>query len=98
MAAPGTAALGGACATDANCASQLCAVRGDDKVCSEPCWPSGASCSGELSCQHADDERLLCLPPAPDEGGCCGTSRHPGRSLALAGMVLGLLARRRRRA
>ncbi len=93
--APGTAALGAACVTDGACASQLCAQRGDDQVCSEPCWPSGMACSGALSCQHADDERLVCLPPPPDEGGCCGTSRHPGASLTLAGLVLGLLGRRR---
>jgi hypothetical protein len=96
----GTAALGDACASDAACASQLCAVRGDDRVCSEPCWPSGAACAGaggELSCQHADDERLLCLP-ALDGGGCCGAGGRPAGPLALALFVLGALAIRRRSA
>ena len=96
VAAAGTAALGDACTSDAACASQLCVTRGDDRVCSEPCWPSGATCTGDLSCQHADDERLVCLPPPPDEGGCCGAGRRPRGSLVLGLVVVGLVARRRR--
>ena len=100
VAPTGTAAIGATCANDAACASQLCAARGADRVCSEPCWPAGATCAGgdgDLACQHADDERLLCLPPPPDDGGCCGSSRRPAGSLALAGLVLGGLGLRRRR-
>ncbi|HVV85427.1 MAG TPA: hypothetical protein VHE35_20350, partial [Kofleriaceae bacterium] len=100
VAPAGTGAIGDACASDAACASQLCAARGGDHVCSEPCWPTGATCEGglgDLSCQHADDERLVCLPPAPDEGGCCTTSRDPRGPLALALLSLAFLSRTRPR-
>jgi hypothetical protein len=95
--APGTAGIGDPCASDGECASQLCAVRDGERVCSQPCWPSGSACAGgdgDLSCQHADDERLVCLPP-PDTGGCCSAGGRPTGPLALALLLAAVLGRRR---
>lgn len=97
VAPAGTLAVGAACTSDSACASQWCAVRGDDRLCAAPCWPLEGACDGDLTCQPADDERLACLPPLPEAGGCCSTGGAPTGAVPLTGLVAGLLLRRRRR-
>lgn len=99
--APMLALEGEACASDAECASGLCLVSGEEGVCTSLCSGEDA-CAAGLECRRTEDGmRSVCLAPArPAEsgGGGCSAS-HPGGGAAwLAGLLLALglaLARRR---
>lgn len=93
-----TGALGAACSTDEECADHLCVAAEGAAVCSQPCFPDGAACGSDLACRAADDETFACLPPAPEDGGCCSGAADPGASGALLVIGLGRWRRRRRQA
>lgn len=94
---PGAGALGDGCATDDDCASKLCEPSGGAGVCTQPCYPAGASCAPGFTCRAADDESLACLV-AVDDGGCCSTGGAPAGPALLAIAAGAALVRRRRRA
>jgi len=80
--------LGAPCQAAADCRSGLCDTsRG---VCAEPCGP-GASCPDGFACEPVADGKACTLP----DRGCCSTGGAPG--LALVGLTLAFVLRRRRR-
>lgn len=92
-----TGGLGDACTADEQCAEKLCVAVDGEAVCSQPCFPEGASCNDGLACRAGDDEGFACLPPAPDDGGCCSGAADPGATGVLLVLGLGVWRRRRQR-
>lgn len=91
-----TGALGAACSADEECASGLCIAAEGASTCSAPCFPDGAVCGDGFTCRAGDDEGFACLTPAPDDGGCCSSSRDPRGSIALFAIVVAALGFRAR--
>lgn len=92
--------LGDGCPYPQFCKSLLCWGSEGEKVCTQECRPEDTdACPGGFRCETSPSGNgTVCLPV--DSGGCCRVDRSgaPGLTQAgLAALVLGALARRRRR-
>lgn len=88
---PSPGAAGTTCATDRDCASELCLAPAghDDTVCTQRCFSDlpGLGCPADSTCHAATDGREACFAP-PDTGGGCSATSGADASLALAIAVL----------
>lgn len=88
--------LGGACSTNADCVSGMCASSGDRQLCTEPC---DTSCPEGFACSPAGDGNV-CWPndDGGGEGGGCNTGGGGAPASALLGLLFAfVIARRPRR-
>lgn len=96
---PPSVELGGACADDRECLSGLCPQKGDERYCSQTCFPGVSDqCPAEFDCLAVGVDNGVCWPRNPGgDGGGCDTSGGNGLG-ALALVLLGVIwaARRRR--
>ncbi len=96
---PTLAAIGGACAVDADCQSNTC--NPDQKTCSQECAAPGSSCPSGFVCGDQNSKRV-CLPEPKDEDGGCSIGARSERSSTpflglLACSLAGFFARARRK-
>ena len=102
----GGAAEGDACAADTDCASALCVALGGEAVCVAPCDRTDPGCDGGQGCIRMGGYDVLgvCYDNGggTDGGGNTGmcalgaSPAGPWASLALLGLLLAVLALRRR--
>jgi MYXO-CTERM domain-containing protein len=98
---PPSKQLGDACMVTQECLSGLCLGVGDSKVCSQKCYiGQPAGCPDGFTCTLAGASDAYCLAAAPPQG-CCSAGDTGLGSIAtqggLAGLVLAIAVRRRRR-
>ncbi|HUH05231.1 MAG TPA: Ig-like domain-containing protein [Kofleriaceae bacterium] len=95
-----TGELGDECNIQQDCISDLCPENGGEKRCSELCNPQLTDqCGMEFDCLPAGNSGV-CWPAEGEGGGCCSVGadgRAPWAELALFGLLLGVIVRRRRR-
>jgi V8-like Glu-specific endopeptidase len=99
--APELELLGGACTTNEECFTGLCAGLGSSMVCTRFCGPESLCPSGFICAATGDGETAVCVsadePTTPPADDGCHTSRSAPSGLAMAAVALGLLAWRKRR-
>lgn len=92
------AALGEACTTNRDCASQICGSDGKRDYCMQACDSgSDGSCPGGYYCGEIDDAPF-CIAGTKPKGGCDfgrGGEAPAGALLVVAGALAALLLRRR---
>jgi MYXO-CTERM domain-containing protein len=93
---PPAGETGDSCEYDQFCTSGRCGTIGGDSFCTQTCNASLNNCPDGFDCLANGGENI-CWPP--DSGGCCSSSRGEPPWLAFlgAGVVFGLVMRRRRR-
>jgi MYXO-CTERM domain-containing protein len=93
---PGSGQVGDGCAFDPMCASGMCSPTVDDRICTQTCGAE-AACPEGLACLDTQAGSFCYFP---QDAGCCsaGTGASAGYAqLGLGALVIGLVARRRRR-
>ncbi len=102
---PPTGAVGDVCERGTECVSGMCVQVGDEKRCSEDCYPLDPRCESGFECLAIDNNNGVCWPAADDGGGDCGcevgssgSGKRNRALLPLLGLLmLGLLVRGGRR-
>jgi hypothetical protein len=97
---PPTGQLGDTCTYNEFCVSGVCQGTSDKQICTTTCIPGVSdSCMTGYQCVATSESAGICFPP--DSGGGCCSVEHEPRAIwvqfGLAGLVLGLVFRRRRR-
>jgi hypothetical protein len=97
--APPVGELGDKCEYNQFCKTNICTETNQGSFCSQECIVGSTDgCSAGFECVQTGAATGQCLPV--DEGGCCSASTGGNQiwaQLGLGGLVLGLIARRRRR-
>jgi MYXO-CTERM domain-containing protein len=93
--------IGDTCTYNEFCVDGVCAGTDSSQICTKNCiLGSTDSCPTGYDCIDAGGGQAVCYPPS--NGGCCSVERDGSRGVwvhvGLGAAVLGLLARRRRRA
>ncbi len=95
VAAPFTpGGLGSTCETSDDCDSGLCATQGDESQCTDTCDPAASTCPDGFECIAAGSGGVCW---GSEGGGGCRSSTGGGLPLALLGVALLAVRRRRRR-
>ena len=99
---PAVGEIGDSCSYAQFCKSGLCSGSGDDQLCSQNCTvdPTADSCPDGFACVASGTTTTSGTCQPSDNGGCCsagGQDRRWWVHAGLAALVLGMVARRRRR-
>jgi len=89
--------LGESCVRDQDCLSRRCISDGSHRVCTQTCSETANTCPEDLRCTPTTGGESLCWPEDLLDGGCCSAGGGGPGAMALGTLVLGILARRRRR-
>jgi MYXO-CTERM domain-containing protein len=97
---PPSGEIGDSCSYEQFCKSQVCTGTQDQLICTQNCIPGVTdSCPSGFQCLASSVNAGVCF--FEDSGGCCSVDGGSGRTwwvhAALAAVVLGWVARRRRR-
>jgi len=96
---PPAGELGDTCTYKQFCKSGLCTGTASEQICTQSCVPGATdSCPSGLACVMQTATTGVCF--LQDSGGCCSVDRGGGAwwvHASIAGLVLGLMVRRRRR-
>jgi MYXO-CTERM domain-containing protein len=92
--------IGDPCTYNEFCKEGVCAGDDSGSICSKACiLGSMDACPTGFDCTDTGGGNAVCFPP--DRGGCCSVERDSARGVwvhaALGAVVLGLVARRRKR-
>jgi MYXO-CTERM domain-containing protein len=94
-----TGELGADCSYPQFCKSGICTETDQGNYCSQDCIVGSTdACPMDFECVQTGASTGQCLPTS--KGGCCSanaTSNQIWAQIGMAGLVLGLVARRRRR-
>lgn len=92
-----SAELGDACAADRECLSGLCPQKGDERLCSQTCFPGVSDqCPADFECLAVGADNGVCWPQQTGGGGCRTSGGQGAGALALVLLGLVIVARRRR--